>query len=126
MRYPLVVVDQVALGEAGLRVEDLVEVRERDRRLLHLLGHHLLGLLVEAQALERGVAEHPLRRPLGELELGNQFGLDEDRALWRLDRAAERARLALERLEPLGEVAEGGLCEARPDLAGVAQLAALV
>ena len=103
-----VVLDDVALREAGLGIEDLVEVRDlqgppadldldavadgrsgvEERRRRRLLAQTLVGR----------VAHHPVRRPFGELDLGDTRGLYPDRAAraaWgrrrRVGRRAARA-----------------------------------
>src|SRR5713101_6766766 len=60
-------------------------------------AHHLAGRLVRPQSLERRRAQLPGFRPLHELELSHQLGLDEMNA-FRRRAAIEWARLALERL----------------------------
>src|SRR5437763_7552536 len=54
--------------------------------------HHLAGVLVLPQAFERGLAQRAVARPLVELDLGNQFGLDAHRVL-QPGQVAERTRL---------------------------------
>jgi hypothetical protein len=120
-------VDQLALGEARLGVEHLVEVGkfelaslDRDRGFaprpfLRPCGHRLpLGVgrplqrdldrgLVLAQALVGGVADHALLRHLPELDLGDQAGLDEARPFRRLRTGAEGTLLLLEGGEAGGD-----------------------
>src|SRR5205085_189024 len=51
----------------------------------------LAGVLVLAQALERGLAQGAVPRPLAELDLTHQFGLDERGVLESGRRRVERA-----------------------------------
>jgi hypothetical protein len=128
-----VVGDEVALGEAGLRPQDLVEVRELqppplDHHLAAVLGQLLddldRRLLVRAQPLERRVAQHPVARQLGELDLREQQRLDPLRPARPVARRQRRA-VGPQGPEPARQVVERLLGEPRADLAGVAQLAAL-
>ena len=91
------------------------------RRSRRFLADHVGRRLVVAQALVGGVAQGAGVGPLGELDLGDELGLDEDRALLRLA-ALERARLVSQRLEPLAQQPQVRVAEAGADLAGVAQL----
>ena len=75
-----VVVDDLALGEPGVGVEDLVEIG--DGQLAAADGHpvaeslgltaHLLGRLVGAQAPPDRMAQVAVGGPLGELDLADQ------------------------------------------------------
>src|SRR5438477_12867906 len=75
------------------------------------LAHHLLWGLVGAQALERRRAELSALGPLDELELADQPGFDEMRALRRFP-AIQRARLALKGFHELDQLLEHRVSEA--------------
>ena len=80
----------------------------------------LRGGLVEAQALEARMAQAAGAGPLGEADLADELRLDPGRVA-EARRVDERGVLAAQRLEPLGQVAQGRAVEAGPDLARVAQ-----
>ena len=128
------VVDDVALGEAGLGIEDLVEVRElhlapadlgQDR--VGLLAHDELRRLVVAQALVGGRAQLAAVGPLPELDLGHQLRIGEHGAARDLGAARREGRvLALEGAQHLGQAIELGLGEARADAPDMAQRAVVL
>src|SRR3954470_24643128 len=71
------------------------------------------------------MAQHVLPRPLVELDLRDELGLHEQRALARLTRAGERARRTAQRREQPLELVQFARAEARADLAREAQLGPL-
>ena len=70
------------------------------------------------------MAQDPLGRPFGELDLADELGPYEDRAARGLGRAPEGGRLAPEGLEALRQVLEVAVREAASNPAAVAQGAA--
>src|SRR4029453_6682523 len=90
-----------------------------------LFAHDLPGRLVLAQPEVARVAQTSVARPLREAHLGDERRLDPRRVpLAAL--VGERRIGPSQRREPPGEARELGAAEAGPDLAGVAQLAAVV
>ena len=79
-----VVREQVALRDALVRPEGLVEVRQLEDarsaadlgRHRHVLGDHLVSQLILAQAEVNGRPQPAVPRPLGELDLGDERRLD--------------------------------------------------
>src|SRR5579872_6617086 len=92
---------------------------------LAIFAHYLVGLLVMSESLERGRAQLAAARPLDELEVRDQLGLDEVCPARGLsDR--ERVLVGGERLEEAVQLLERGIREARSDLARVDELCVLV
>src|SRR5204862_3788569 len=121
----------VALRATGRGIEHLVEVREAQLPAADLdrggarggrLAHDLRGLLVVAQALVGGRAQHARARPLTELDLGDQARLGEDRlARGVRPGGVERRGLALERGEQAAQAVELGPGETGADATGEPQ-----
>src|SRR5438105_3039800 len=65
----------------------------------------LAGVLVVAHALVRRVAQAVVARPLAELDVGDERGLDE-RGARQARRLDERARVPAQRGQALGQVAQ--------------------
>src|SRR5437899_3535254 len=89
------------------------------------LAHDLLRNLVGAQALERRRPDLAAPGPFHELELTDQPGLDEVRALGRLA-AIEWARLALHGFHELHQLVEHRVRKSSADLARVHELPVVV
>jgi hypothetical protein len=114
-----VVVEQVALRDALLRPEELVEVRELHAVLLGLDGvfaPHRAGRLVVAEPLEGRRAQMAVVRPLREGDLAHELRLDPDDValahLRHLRHGREGRRLAPQRLELREELVDLALAEA--------------
>jgi hypothetical protein len=130
-RDPRVVVEHVRLGESGLGIQDLAQVRQPQPPAVDLdlglltLAHDLGGRHVLPQALVRGMPEHARGGPASELDLGDEDRLGEDRVRDRLA-ARERRLVAGQGPQPPPQLGAIRIAVADPDLAGVAQAAVLV
>ena len=133
-----VVAEQVALRDSLLRPERLVEVRQPQDPLAlanlvreRLLAVHLLGCLVVAQALvaraRAGGRRASTRRTRPRAtSFGSTQTTSPLRTVGIFGGVGERRGRALERLQQLQQPVDLVVGEAGPDVADVAQLAALV
>ena len=81
-------------------------------RRLGVLDHHLVGRLVETQALERRVPDHAVAVPRQVLDLGDQLAADPDarRATARPRGASTNGRLVAARARRAGRAARASSC----------------
>src|SRR6478735_2599635 len=93
----------------------MAEARESGLPRLDALSNDRAGRLVEAQAEEARVAQTAGGRPLGEAELGHELRLD-PRGVAVARCVGERGVLAVQRTQPLAQVAQRGAIEAGADL----------
>jgi hypothetical protein len=128
-----VVVEQVALRDAFVRPERLVEVPQLDparRGLGRLLPSHLPRGLVVAQALEGRRPQMVVVRPLRELDLAHEARLDPGHValahLRHLRHHRQGRRLAPQRLELREQLVDVPLAEAGAAVADPVQLAAAI
>src|SRR2546421_618613 len=91
---------------------------------LRALADDLARFLVVAQALVRRMAEAVVAGPLAELDVGDERGLDK-RGPRQPRRVDERARVAAQRGQALGQVAQRALREAGAHVSGIAQIVVL-
>src|SRR5438270_6562345 len=92
---------------------------------LATFAHHLCGRLVDAEALEGRRPQLAASCPFDELELGHDLRLDEVRRPGRVA-DVERVLVCGQRLQLGVQLVQDPVGEARPDLAGVDELAVLV
>src|SRR5262245_32616815 len=118
-----VVRDQVSFGVSVLRPEDLLEVREPDGLARGLFGlfRGFLGRLVVAQAQEDGVAELAVGGPFLEAHLADDLGIRPDVLTALRQRSGRGRRGPAQAVEPVSQLFELAIVEARPHTPHVAE-----
>src|SRR5580704_18842220 len=99
----------------------------RGGRCGRLFATDLTGGLVFAQAVERGLADEVVGTPCGEVNLGDELGLDPDGSVARVGRHGfEGCRVATELVEARAQVGMNFTGEAGASASRVNELALLV
>ncbi len=122
---------KIALGDLGIREDQPLGMRDRDRvvglgRGLCLLLENRVSFLVAAQPQEARMAQHTVGRCFGKCDFGDEFRRHPMRPACCFARSIDGRRLTLDPLQLCQQVNHHDLGEACADLAGIAQLFPLV